>query len=128
MPGRSEAILAGYVSRLSRGLDRAMDFLRDEVKQSLAVNYPPASSPGDPPHRRTGHLQQGVTSHHAEFKAGMLVGAVGVDLGTVPYARRLELGFVGTDSLGRRYNQAPRPYLRPGLRNNQERIRQMITG
>lgn len=29
------------------------------------------------------------------------------------YARRQEFGFVGTDSLGRRYNQAARPYLRP---------------
>mgnify|MGYP001292038658 CR=1 FL=1 len=30
-----------------------------------------------------------------------------------PYARRIELGFHGTDSLGRRYNQAGQPYLRP---------------
>ncbi len=30
-----------------------------------------------------------------------------------PYARRIEFGFVGVDSLGRHYNQAPRPYMRP---------------
>ena len=35
-----------------------------------------------------------------------------------PYGRRLELGFVGTDKLGRRYNQAPRPHLRPALDSN----------
>ena len=29
------------------------------------------------------------------------------------YARRIEFGFVGLDSLGRYYNQAPRPYMRP---------------
>jgi hypothetical protein len=30
-----------------------------------------------------------------------------------PYYRRLELGFVGRDSIGRRYNQPPYPYMRP---------------
>lgn len=29
---------------------------------------------------------------------------------TSPYAARLEFGFHGIDSLGRRYNQAPRPH------------------
>lgn len=33
----------------------------------------------------------------------------------VVYARRIELGFDGVDSIGRRYNQAPRPYLRAAL-------------
>ena len=37
---------------------------------------------------------------------------VGTDL---PYARRLEYGFIGPDKLGRIYNQAPRPYFRPPL-------------
>ena len=32
---------------------------------------------------------------------------------TVVYAMRVEMGFVGTDSLGRHYNQQPKPYLRP---------------
>lgn len=36
--------------------------------------------------------------------------AVGTDL---PYARRIELGFIGTDSRGRHYHQAAQPYLRP---------------
>jgi hypothetical protein len=31
----------------------------------------------------------------------------------MPYSRRLEFGFVGMDSMGRFYNQAPRPYVRP---------------
>lgn len=30
-----------------------------------------------------------------------------------PYARRIEIGFHGTDSLGRNYHQAGQPYLRP---------------
>jgi hypothetical protein len=32
---------------------------------------------------------------------------------TMIYARRIELGFSGPDSLGRVYHQAPRPYVRP---------------
>ena len=32
---------------------------------------------------------------------------------TMIYSRRLELGFKGPDSLGRVYNQAPKPYVRP---------------
>jgi len=31
------------------------------------------------------------------------------------YARRIEYGFVGTDSLGRVYHQAPQPYMRPAF-------------
>lgn len=42
--------------------------------------------------------------------------AQGVFVGTdVPYGARIEFGFVGTDSRGRRYNQGPRPYLRPAI-------------
>lgn len=32
-----------------------------------------------------------------------------------PYYRRLELGFTGRDSIGRRYNQPPYPFMRPAL-------------
>ena len=31
------------------------------------------------------------------------------------YSRRLELGYTGTDALGRAYHEAGRPYLAPGL-------------
>lgn len=37
-------------------------------------------------------------------------------LGTdLPYGRRLEFGFVGTDSIGRSYNQPPFPHVQPAL-------------
>jgi hypothetical protein len=32
-----------------------------------------------------------------------------------PYYRRLELGFIGVDSIGRRYAQPPYPFMRPAL-------------
>ncbi len=36
---------------------------------------------------------------------------------TIIYARRIELGFKGTDSLGRLYDQAPKPYAKPAFEN-----------
>lgn len=42
-----------------------------------------------------------------------------VEVGTdAPQAKRLEYGFVGADKLGRVYNQAPRPHIRPALDEN----------
>lgn len=42
-----------------------------------------------------------------------------VAVGTnVPYARRVEFGFAGTDKLGRTYHQPAKPYLRPALDEN----------
>ena len=43
-----------------------------------------------------------------------------------PYARRIEFGFVGTDSLGRHYHQAAQPYMRPAFENKQAQAAQMI--
>jgi hypothetical protein len=43
------------------------------------------------------------------------------------YARRLELGFIGTDSLGRHYHQPPFPYMRPARDNKQDAAVETIT-
>lgn len=67
--------------------------------------------------RRSLHTE--VTSSDGQAEA-----LVGTD---VPYARRLEFGFVGADRLGRHYNQAARPYLRPALDSNRARVREAIT-
>lgn len=52
-----------------------------------------------------------------------LVGRVGSN---VEYARRVEMGFVGLDSLGRRYNQKPNPYLRKALETNRKAIENLF--
>jgi hypothetical protein len=44
----------------------------------------------------------------SELKLGDIFGFVN----TAVYARRVEYGFVGTDSLGRKYNQPPRAFVR----------------
>jgi HK97 gp10 family phage protein len=42
------------------------------------------------------------------------------------YARRIELGFVGVDSLGRNYHQAPQPFMRPAFEEQKEAAHETI--
>ena len=54
---------------------------------------------------------------------GALKNSISVEVGdtegvvytNMAYAARIEFGFVGADSLGRVYNQAPQPYLTPAV-------------
>mgnify|MGYP001162039358 CR=1 FL=1 len=57
---------------------------------------------------RTGNLRDHIAVETYEGYTTAMVHTSGV-----PYAARVEYGFVGYDSLGRYYNQAPRPYLTP---------------
>ena len=110
-----------------------------------------ASAPGEPPAVDTGRLRASISSNwtgsgmargevnrkakgeegkeKAKPEDGVgqptkeLTGVVGTN---VEYARRLELGFVGADSLGRIYNQLPRPYLRPALHKNEKKIAKLF--
>ena len=55
------------------------------------------------------------------------VGVYAVRVGpTMVYARRIELGFKGADSLGRVYDQAPDPYVKPALVEARPRIRALV--
>jgi len=45
---------------------------------------------------------------------------------SVPYARRIEYGFMQADRLGRRFNQSARPYLRPAFESQQAAVRAAI--
>lgn len=73
---------------------------------------------------KTGTLRRSV---HVEMTSEGLrqVALIGTD---APYARRLELGFVDKDSLGRVYNQAPQPRWRPAWDNNLAKYERMIKG
>jgi len=62
----------------------------------------------------TSRLRNSITNEVEET-----VGRVGTN---VEYARRVEMGFVGADALGRIYNQSPKPYLRPALEKNRSTI------
>ena len=71
-----------------------------------------AKASGRPgPNVITGDYRRSITVvfSHAE---GMHTATVGTNN---PQARRLEFGFHGQDSLGRHYNQPPRPHFGPAL-------------
>lgn len=59
----------------------------------------------------TGTLRRSIT-HEIRDTPGGATADIGTDLA---YARRVEEGFVGTDSLGRVYDQPGQPYLGPAL-------------
>src|ERR1041385_5582267 len=120
--------------RLQRGMERALMFVEGEVIRSISIGQAVKrskggrlrglnpSAPGEPPHVLYGRLRQSIR-HALSVTAEGITGRVGSN---VIYARRLELGFVGTDAKGRNYNQAPRPYLRPAILNNRARIFELI--
>ena len=68
---------------------------------------------GSKPHNRSGALARSIRMVAVEE-----LGRSAWSSQTAPtlvYSRRIELGFTGTDSLGRMYDQPPFPYLHPGL-------------
>ncbi|WP_166345109.1 HK97 gp10 family phage protein [Phytoactinopolyspora limicola] len=61
----------------------------------------------------SGTLRRSITHRFSgDGRAASMSAIIGTD---VAYARRIEFGFVGADSLGRVYNQAPQPYLGPAF-------------
>jgi len=64
---------------------------------------------------KTGTYRRSFQMETAEKTAERCTVVVGTD---APQARRLEYGFVGPDKLGRVYNQAARPHIRPALDEN----------
>ncbi len=57
----------------------------------------------------------------------ILDGPMAVQVGVgAPYGRRMEDGFVGTDSLGRTYDEAGKPYLVLALEQNTDQILQRM--
>lgn len=42
------------------------------------------------------------------------------------YARRIEYGFVGADSLGRMYHQAAQPYVRPAIDGKKNEVQKIL--
>lgn len=61
MPDMVDAIM-GRITRAVLASHRQLqrDVVAD-IRHELATPYPPASAPGDDPHKRTGDLQRGIT-------------------------------------------------------------------
>lgn len=86
---------------------------RLNLKSSLPPNPPSVAPEG--PYRRTGQLSIRIQVDDRNNKGPKPLVRVGTSL---PYAARLEFGFTGSDSKGRRINQAARPYMRDTLAKN----------
>lgn len=76
-----------------------------------AVMRNASGSPG--PNAPTGDYRRSMT---VTFVRDHGSGTFSAEVGTnAPQGRRLEFGFVGADSLGRVYNQRPRPHFGPAF-------------
>lgn len=102
-------VKARIEAELKRRLSASCILVSNKAKESVSTAYPPASSPGEPPAKRTGHLRRSIA-----FEVDGLVGRVGTGL---VYARHLELG---TSRI------APRPWLRPALAQSRRRIEAIL--
>lgn len=85
------------------------DVLRDAAAEGAAAIKAGAQQrvPVD-----TGALRDSIEVVALEQDSGAVLIGIGSPL---PYARRIEFGFNGQDSLGRTYHQPAQPYLRPAL-------------
>ena len=108
---RKAAFTKKVKDRIEFNMTTLAKFIIKDLESIVSTPYPPASRVGESPHRRTGKLQQGFqwTVKRRLFSVDLRI------FTNVPYSRRLEFGFVGRDSLGRNYNQGPRPYWRVAM-------------
>lgn len=103
--------LVGKFRRFGRAQREAADRVFESNAKGLreAVIRNASGRPG--PNRVTGTYVNSITVRRRRM-AGGSVWSVGTD---DPRARRLELGFHGTDSDGRVYNQPPYPHWLPAI-------------
>ncbi len=87
-------------------------------------NEPRVPNSSNKPNIVTGRLRGSIRSTGVQRLAGGWTSAVGP---TVVYGRRVELGFKGTDSIGRKYNQPAYPYFGPGVKEVRLRVAAIST-
>jgi|SRR5579864_4785470 len=98
------AALSRITAQADAGSKRAIARGAAEVEKVAKENA--SGAPG--PEVVTGTLRRGVR-HTTVHRVG-LVGWQSEVGPTVIYSRRIDLGFIGADSLGRIYKQQPRPF------------------
>ena len=87
------------------------------AKRQFEGNHPPGQPHigGNKPNVASGTLYRSITLvPPMPEPLGLGIWRVSV-APTTKYGRRIELGFRGADSLGRRFNQPPYPFMQPGL-------------
>lgn len=120
-----EPVIEKVLKLEERRMARAVQVVVGEVKRSINRGNRKGtnpSAPGEPPKKVSGRLFLSIKGRVTRSKR-QVTGIIGA--GT-KYARRLELGFVGTDSKGRTYAQAPRPFLRPALVKSSSKVKTIL--
>lgn len=114
---------------LANRLEKAADRLPEALKATMhhegmlllmRIQANASGSPG--PNIITGRYRSSW-----RIVADRVPGGARITIGTeAPQGRRLEFGFVGTDSLGRSFNQAPRPHVGPAVQETEQRLPEAI--
>lgn len=84
-----------------------------------------SSGPGEAPAVLFSNLITSITHEitvDTRFEVTAMVGTI------MEYARRLEFGFLDTDSLGRKYNMPARPFFRTTYLQQREKIKAILNG
>jgi hypothetical protein len=84
-----------------------------------------SSAPGEAPAVMLSNLISSITHQLVADTETEVIAQVGT---VMEYAARLEFGFNDTDSLGRKYTMAPRPYFRSAYLENREKIKAILNG
>lgn len=96
-------------------------YITGTLKRSIHVGgHTAESSPGFTPDDVSGEYSDIGGNKITETGAEILVGT------NLDYARRIEFGFSGADSLGRVFNQPAQAYLRPALDEEKENVKDEI--
>lgn len=106
-----------FRSKVDKHLDRQFEeagvVIARHAKALVGVQYPPASSPGEPPRRRTGKLQRSIT-YQVERKGG---GHSLKIFAAAPYGEFLE---TGTGKM------AARPWRKRSYRETVKRVKDIL--
>lgn len=113
------ATIATAINRLTPNLDKAVMqaglFLEGRIKGKAS------GRPG--PRVRTSNYRRSWNTQRVDIPGRDSSVSVGTN---APQGRRLELGFVGVDALGRTYNQPPFPHVEPALDESIEEMEAII--
>lgn len=103
-------VQAAIRAEMKRRIFAACTLVLNRARELLSVAGPEPSSPGEPPHKQTGHLRRSVAREVVD-----LVGRVGTNL---KYGRWLELGT---------RMMAARPWLRRALDECRDQVKAILS-
>jgi hypothetical protein len=116
---QAAAMLEGQIKRkLGTGARTGHEYKVPGTKNKTYT----ASAPGEAPAVMLSNYMNSIT-HDVAVKPNEIVGTTGTNQ---KQGKRLEFGFVGTDSLGRRYNQAPRPHMKVTYEENKDALKNKL--